>query len=692
MVVAASDQPLSVNVISRTPLQPQVKKYASRLFSFDGSVNPIFTGTVFRHWQTDAFLSNDELIVDTDPVGLSVASTVAAEERAVHWWLSECIAFSQAEVASSYSEHQILHVRQGALLTLAVECKGSIESIDVSLHGLPPESWQYISVSADIGSGYYLIDTGDLTIDQSYRVSLLVASKGNKQVTPLVSIVIKAGSGFLPEIRGEDIGELVNHMGSAGDTRLVLVAGEAGVGKTHLIERVAEGLRGKAGFDVLRFTIQDTPDDHLMEAVVRNCLAPPIEKDTFNELTSKIQAELVQQEGGGTLTTDLRPIVRVLSSMGPKVIVLRDCHHITAKLANELWMLISALDDASWGGIRLVLEYRQPDADANGALQELLHKVRLKIRKVLLEHAVVPLDKDMFFGFGRKIFAHVTDELLLSLFRKTGGFPLFLESYLHRLLDLKLIRRRDRGAGFEIVEPARIVTDRLSEGRLTLLEERIKIGFSRIAPDGWRQWAMMIGLIAVSDNTYGQSLIRRALGVSESDCQLLRTILRDLDIASMMPDHQIVFRHDLLRGAMISVASKYPEFKVSAVQVIQVIGANEDFSALENTCVIEADILELLGDEISCEAALRKGLSAARKSEDYGKIVLFLNRLLPLLKDRSDGSERLDLLRQLAWANWVTDSLIVARERYLKLADEAEKNSDGDFSFSEAVATDVMTH
>src|SRR5450830_87528 len=49
MVVAVSDQPLSVHVVSRTPLQPQIRKYASRLFSFDGSVNPIFRSVVFRH-------------------------------------------------------------------------------------------------------------------------------------------------------------------------------------------------------------------------------------------------------------------------------------------------------------------------------------------------------------------------------------------------------------------------------------------------------------------------------------------------------------------------------------------------------------------------------------------------------------------------------------------------------------------
>jgi len=37
----------------------------------------------------------------------------------------------------------------------------------------------------------------------------------------------------------------------------------------------------------------------------------------------------------------------------------------------------------------------------------------------------------------------------------------------------------------------------------------------------------------------------------------------------------------------------------------------------------------------------------------------------------------------------VSDSLLVARDRYTQLATEAECNADGDFSLSEAVATDA---
>lgn len=97
----------------------------------------------------------------------------------------------------------------------------------------------------------------------------------------------------------------------------------------------------------------------------------------------------------------------------------------------------------------------------------------------------------------------------------------------------------------------------------------------------------------------------------------------------------------------------------------------------------------LLKDDVSCELELRNGLKAAHQAHDYRYIVSFLNALLPLLEDRPNVHERLQLMKELAWANWVSDSLLVARDRYLQLATEAERNPDGDFSLSEAIATDA---
>ncbi|MDB5989938.1 MAG: ATP-binding protein [Herbaspirillum sp.] len=688
MVVAVSDQPLSVHVVSRTPLQPQIRKYASRLFSFDGSANPIFRSVEFRHWQTGAILGDDE--GESEPGVKSVAGLgfIAPGLSEVHWWLSECAAFSEVEIASSESARQPLNVQLGALLTLTME-SADAGSAEISLDGLPNESWRYVTPLDGSEKGHYLIDTAYLATGEDYRISLKMMHQTTDHRIPLVHLRASGAASFLPELRTEEIADLIARMGFSGDTRLILVEGEAGVGKTHLIEKVAEELRAKASFDILRFTVPEEPDDELMASVIRNCLAPAIEKSAFGDLVSKIESALLRQESGGSLKMDFRLLVRAASRMGPRVIVLRDCHQVTPKLADEIWMLISVLDDSSWGGIRLVLEYRQPDAHANSALQGLLRKIRLNIRKVLLERQITPLGREAFYRFSKLLFAHITDELIACLFNRTGGVPLFLDSYLLRLQNLGLIRRGEKAPLFEISEPARILADSLPEGRQIILEERVRTGLAQAFPEDWKQWAIVLGLIATADNTYGQSLILDALGMSERESHVFQAMLKETGIGSALPDGQIVFRHDLLREAVAAVATAVEEFASRARQVADDLLAHKLPSDEVKVRAIRVKIFALLNDDVSCELELRNALKAAQEVHDYGRIVSFLNHLLPLLKDRPNVHERLVLMKELAWANWVSDSLLVARERYIQLATEAERNAEGDFSFSEAIATDA---
>ncbi|MDP9650946.1 ATP-binding protein [Paraburkholderia caledonica] len=686
MVVAVSDQPLSVHIVSRTPLQPQVRKYASRLFSFDGSVDPMFKGVAFRHWQTGNVIEEEghrEREIQT----VANPSSIASRMGEVHWWLSECAAFSEVEIASSSLVRQALHVRHGALLMLALESTGASVA-EISLDGLPRESWQYVALP-DSGIEHYLIDTALIIAGQDYQVSISLAHQGVSRIVPLGHLYASGAANFLPELRTDEIAGLTARMGPSGDTRLTLVEGEAGVGKTHLIEKVAEGLRAKAGFDILRVTVPADPDDELMASIIRNCLAPAIEKNVFRELVDKIESLLLQQENGGSLKVDFRLLARVASRMGPRMIVLRDCQQVTQKLADEIWMLISALDDSSWGGIRLVLEYRRPEANANPALQGLLNKIRLHIRKVLLERQITPLGRDEFRRFAKQTFVHITDDLITCLFNRTGGFPLFLDSYLRRLQDLNLIRPGEKAQIFEISEPSRVLSDNLPEGRQIILEERVRTSLIGAFPEDWEQRAIVLGLIATADNTYGQSLVRTALGVSVHEPRVLQAMLKENGIGSVLPDGKIIFRHDLLREAVAAVAAATGGFEFRARQIADALLSHGLPSDEVKVRAIRVKIFDLLDDDVSCELELRSALQVARNVHDYGRMVSFLNHLLSLLKDRSNVHERLDLMTTLAWANWVSDSLVVARERYLQVATEAERNAEGDFSLSDAIATDA---
>ena len=691
MVVAVADQPDSVHVVSRTRLQPQISNYASRLFDVGGHGNPIFRSIVFRHWQTDHLLNLSATAIHK---GDEDGSERRDADAKVSWWMTECSGFSETEIASSAQSNRQISVRKGCLLLMTLEYPSQRVG-DIELVGIPESSWTAAdSTEHDESSATrrtYLIDTAHLEADRIYRASLKISSGVMEARIPVGELRVEGSDAVLPELRQEEIGDLCRQIGPSGLHRLVLVDGEAGVGKTHFVERASEALRAKFGFDVVSFTVTDEHQGSLLTALLRACLTPPIHQKSFQEVAQAVQKVLLSDElDARTLEANVGLLARVAIRMGPRVIVLRDCQLLNAQVANQIWALIVAFNDAGWGGVRLVLEYRQPDATLNEAIKSLVTRIKLRIRRVLLMKSLVPLTQGELSVAVAKIFRHVTPEIAACLMQRTGGLPLFLESYLCRLLDLGFVVW-DRGnpPRLSISHPAQVLADTLPVSGALILEDRVRTWLQYAFGDEAGMVATELGLVAVTDSATSQSFIREALRIPP---ERLRTIQLAVDAGNLgygRPDGEIVFRHDLLRTAMISVAREGQGFIVSAREIAgRLVVAVTKENELQIR-YLRARMFSVIADRVALEVELRLGVQAAKEASDYGHLVSFLAQLLALLPTSSNAEERLDLMSGLAWAEWVSDSLLVARQRYLLLAHEAQQIATGDFSLAEAIATDA---
>lgn len=686
MVIAVADQPSTVHVVSRTGLQPQIRKYAARIFNVDGNISPIFRGITFRHWITEEvgdFKKTDmEYGEEDQPYG----------DGGLWWWIFECSAFTETEISSRDSPPREITLRHGSLLILTLESR-ELQAATIELQGIPQACWA--PIIAENGASTttrrsYLIDTAKFELHRIYTVNVKMTCGVIDTRIPIGYFRAQAADIYLPELRSTEIDRLVREIGSSGQFRLILVDGEAGVGKTRLIEKVAEELRAKSAFDIIRLTVSEESCEGLMGALLQGCLAPPIGRGGFQELANALQKILIHQAGGETRETDISLLARVATGMGPRIIVLRDCHLLTAAVAGQIWTLILALDDASWGGVRLVLEYRQPDARSNNGLQALIRNARLKIRKVLLERQVLPLDETQFASMTRRLFTDVTDDLIQSLRQRTGGLPLFIDSYLRHLVHVGLIVRQKGPELFSIAQPAQVLAHAIPMGGQVILEERVQTWLRDLFGEGGEERAVDIGLLAMADDGRGQALIRKAAGLSHDEMMTIQKCLEDGEIGYGRTDGQILFRHDLLRIAVIAVASEYDGFSVRAGQIARELLV--DSGVTENVVLIHSlriRIFSQLADNVALETELRMAARAAKDASDYGRLISFLTQLLALLKDRSNVGERLDLMRELAWATWVSDSLLAAREHYMQLAMMAENCMEGDFSIADAIATDA---
>lgn len=691
MVVAVADQPDSVHVVSRTRLQPQIATYASRLFDIGTCGTPIFRSIMFRHWQTDQLLNFNQTSIYGGSETNAEESVRAAN---ISWWLTECLAFSESEIASSDFPNRQITVRNGRLLLLTLDLPAEMVG-HIEVVGLPDKSWAPVDSNNNGGLTprrfSYLIDTMHLKAGETYLASVKVVSSARDIRIPLGEFRVGVSETLLPELRHEEVELLFHQIGPSGESRLVLVDGEAGVGKTYFIEKVAEELRAKFGFDVMCFTITEDNQESLMASLLRGCLTPPINQQSFQEVAIAVQKALLSDEfEERTLEVNVNLLARIATRMGPRVIVLRDCQYLTEQVANQLWTLIIAFNDASWGGLRLILEYRQPDATSNIALKSLIGKINLKVRRVLLAKSLLPLDDIQFSSVAVKIFQSVTPDISQCLMQRTGGLPLFIDSYLRRLIDIGFVtRNRDNPSQLSIDQPAQVLADTLPVNGQLILEQRIRTWLRDKLDNDTDNLTVELGLLAVAENAPSQSSMREALQMPLERLRNIQIALDDGSLGYGRPDGQVVFRHDLFRAAMISVAKSTATFAIrareTAERLIQLRTTGNEVQLRS----LRAKIFSLIGDRVALEVELRLGIKAAQDASDYGPLVSFLSQLIALLPSSSNVEERFDFMNGLAWAAWVSDSLLIARERYLQLADQAEKSATGEFSFAEAIATDA---
>lgn len=694
MVVAVAEQPDSVHVVSRTRLQPQVINYASRIFSTTDKSDPIFRSISFHHWLTDDVL--DLHLSDLNSEN-SHAQTEAEEEHPIAWWMTECGAFSELEIASSaIPTDRQLWVRHGSLLQFTMELPKA-EAASICLLGLPDGSWGLPRLSEGIppaATSYtFLIDTTLLDLDTYYRVSVQIRAGVVDRRLPIGEIRLSGSNTMLPEFRHSEIDDLVLALGGTSHgQKLVLIDGEAGVGKTHLIERVAESLRAKYGVDVLCFTVTVEFQQTLLATLLRTCLTPAMHRASFGELATAIQNALIQDEFDvQAAATDVAQLVHLAVRMGPRLLVIRGCELLSEAVANQLWALVVALNDVGWGGVKLILEYRQPEAGLNEAFNSLAQNIDLKMHGIVLKKTVLPLTNEQLSAVSTRIFPYVTPEIVKCLAQRTGGLPLFLESYLRRLLGLGFLKRESgAGAKYSIVQPARLLADEIPENGALLLEQRIHSWLQRSFADKGPQVARALGLLAVADLLSSQPIMKEVLHLPSQRLNAMCIALEAGGLGSIDQDGNVAFRHDLVRTAMISVATSCEGFAEFASRVAEGLKAQLTMGNELSVRTLRIRIFTLLGNRTAATIELRRAIRVADEANDYGRLTSFLTHLLAILPPEPDGGERLLLMYGLAWASWESDSLHVARRQYLLLVEEAEQISTGNFDFAEEIATNAL--
>jgi ATP/maltotriose-dependent transcriptional regulator MalT len=208
--------------------------------------------------------------------------------------------------------------------------------------------------------------------------------------------------------RSEQLGVLAESLAavsSAGQGRLVLLRGEAGVGKTAVVRRFC--------------AVQQLPRRILWGAC--EALFTPRALGPFIDVAETVGGELAELvERGGRPHEVLSALAREIANASPAVLVLEDLHW-----ADEATLDVLRLLGRRIGGIRalVIATYRDDELDA-------LHPLRVVLGELARARAVETLELGRLSPDAVAALAEPYEVDAEELYRHTGGNPFFVSEAL----------------------------------------------------------------------------------------------------------------------------------------------------------------------------------------------------------------------------------------------------------------------
>jgi DNA-binding winged helix-turn-helix (wHTH) protein len=356
----------------------------------------------------------------------------------------------------------------------------------------------------------------------------------------------------------------------SGNSQLVVVAGEPGIGKTALLRKfaaaqgfehddawVAEGgcVEGYGGTEPFYPVLQalgqlceGTRGSEVVKALVT--LAPTWALQLPGQVASHVRESLQRQIVGASRERMLREICGLLTSLTrtqPLILIFEDLHWGDYSTID----LLAAIASQS-GALRLmvVVTYRPEEAALAEHPIEQLHR-ELSLRGLCRDLALGPLPGDAVVSWltGRDHVDPAEEELFYLIAQRCGGNPLFMRATLADLEERNMLRKT--ATGWRPLAPLAVISATSPRTITQTLEGRIR----RLASDE----RYLLEAASVAGLSFSSATVAEAAGLSterfDDLCEALARNQRFIQRCGVkrLPDGgaaaMFCFDHSLIRSA-----------------------------------------------------------------------------------------------------------------------------------------------
>ncbi|MCV2489548.1 AAA family ATPase [Geodermatophilus sp. YIM 151500] len=437
--------------------------------------------------------------------------------------------------------------------------------------------------------------------------------------------------------RSEQLDALLAALGraAAGSPALVAVTGEAGLGKSRLLDRFA-GRAAALGATVVRSWCVPVAGAGVpfgaLAGLVRDAVVRRPEVSAFVAAHAAEAAHLLPvgsgREHAPPLTGELaqlrlfeavRAVFTELTASGPVVAVVEDVHWGDRSSGEALAHLVGPDQPA---GLLVVLSYRREDLSPRHPLHPVLREL---LRGPCVDRLdLAPFDRRELAAqvtalLGEEPTAGVLDELA----ERSGGNPFFVE---------ELVAARLRGDGREVPQS---------------LTDVLTATLDRLPPEGRR----LLRFAAAAGRVVDPRLLDAGLGLGAEEVAELVRAARDAGLVATAGD-RLAFRHELTREAVYATLLPSERVAVHAA-VATALEARPTLSPSGRVAGELAHHWALGGQPRRALAAAARAMREARELSALTECAQHAERALALWDAVPDagrlvGMDRVELLLQLA--------------------------------------------
>lgn len=387
----------------------------------------------------------------------------------------------------------------------------------------------------------------------------------------LPSFDLQAVQSLVPDLRRETREDILKCLNDRFPPRIILIYGPGGVGKSHLIERIAQSERASRHRKTIYCLARSGDDYHVIRRFLMTILFPFEHSNDLAGPSYNVAYEILNLNATDVSENKKRSILDfVISGQSTEIdldfllyvttrlllqqnqgvfLVIADAHHLSDRAVIVIEALLMNIAEIGWGDFQIVFEYRNQSADSVNPINSFVENVRDRFPALIMNRELEEVGYEKL----RRAIKEKTDaspivnDFATRLFETAGGNCLFIDHVIRRCVNQGKIEVSENNQW--LIHDLPDLTVPAAAGPNGFLRSFLHQLAKRSGAKRGRAFSEFLALAAILDAPPSFDEFASMTGCTRQTRRWLQRIVQSEHILRMGSDTRLDWCHSFMRAA-----------------------------------------------------------------------------------------------------------------------------------------------